>query len=288
MRSLTGERWVTMYTRIDAHLEHCRAAGFSTETTIPDRRELLTRVAHDLGALRDLTASQITGWLAHPGWSQKTRATYHEHLGAYFRWELAREDGISVNPMTGVPRPHVARRQPRSVPDWTVAVVLEQAVEPYLTAALLARYAGLRACEIARARREDIGAAPGGEIRVKGKGDRVDQIPTSPVIWSHLRGRPPGLLVRPPIAMFYTPRILSTRFAHYCRTRLGVGVQLHDLRRHYGNALRRAGVDLEVVRQLMRHTSLETTQRYLSVGDEERRAGIQALSAHAGPQQKAA
>lgn len=286
--SRTSEHWVNMYTRIDAHLEHCKAAGYSTETTIPDRREILCRVIHDLGAdLRTVTPARITRWLAHDGWSPKTRATYYEHLNGYYRWELA-NGGVNANPMSLVPRPRVPARQPRGVPDWVVGVVLGQAVEPWLTAATLARYAGLRCFEIARVQLADITQPPQGYIHVQGKGGRVDQIPTSPVIWSHIRGRRPGHLVRPTVGLAYRPKTLSTAFAHYCRTQLGVEVALHDLRRHFGNSLRRAGIDLEVVRQLMRHESLETTQKYLNVRDDERRAGIQALAVPTGSQLKAA
>lgn len=285
--SPTSEHWVTMYTRIDAHLEHCKAAGYSVDTTIPDRRELLCRVVHALGDLRTTTPAAITQWLAHDGWSPKTRATYYEHLSGYYRWETD-NGGLAQNPMTRVPRPQVPARRPRGLPDWVVGVVLTQAVEPWLTAATLARYAGLRCCEIARALREDITGGVEGNIRVRGKGGRVDEIPTSPVIWSHVRNRRTGLLVRPPLGLAYLPKTLSGGFSHYCRTKLGVEVQLHDLRRHFGNSLRRAGIDLEVVRQLMRHESLVTTQKYLDVRDDERRAGIQALAVPTGNLQEAA
>lgn len=271
--SRSGEHWVNMYTYIDAHLRECAAANYSTETTIPDRREVLERVIRDVGNLHTCTASQLAAWLARPGWAPKTRRTYYEHINGYLGW-AQRQGLIDRNPMTLVPRPRVPRRRPAGITDNQAARVLNDAVEPWRTAAILAAFAGLRCCEICRARREDITAD---RVRVLGKGGRIDEIETSPQIWAHVRRRQPGLLVRPALARRFQPRALSNQFAQYCREQLDTAVHLHDLRRWYANALRRQGVDVEVIRQLMRHESLATTQLYFSPREEERRLAIQTL-----------
>lgn len=282
--SRSSEHWVAMYPFIDAHLEHCKAAGYSTDTTIPDRRDVLERVIRDVGDLHTVAAWRLTGWLARDGWSPKTRATYYEHIVGYYRWATS-NDLVPRNPMELVPRPRVPRRVPRGITDDQAATVLNDAVEPWRTAAVLAGFAGLRCCEIARAQRKDI-TADG--IRVLGKGGRVDELPASPVIWEHVRGRRDGLLVRPALREQFRPKALSGQFALYCRTHLGVPVHLHDMRRWYADALRRAGVDMEVIRQLMRHESLATTQRYFGTRDEERRLAIQTLLIPTGHQLTAA
>lgn len=51
----------------------------------------------------------------------------------------------------------------------------------------------------------------------------------------------------------------------------------HDLRRTFATELRRAGVDLELIRDLLGHESLETTQRYLRRDEDEVRAGAARL-----------
>lgn len=271
--SPNSEHWVNMYTYIDAHLRYCQADGCSTETTIPDRREVLERVIRDVGDLHTASPAQLIRWLSRDGWAPKTRRTYHEHLMGYYRW-AQRQGLIASNPMELVPRPRVPRRQPTGIADSHAAHVLEAAVEPWRTAAILAAGAGLRCCEIRRTRREDVTAD---RLRVLGKGGRVDELPTSPAIWAHIRGRRPGLLVRPALATQFTPHALSNQFAAYCRKQLGVDVHLHDLRRWYADALRRQGVDMEVIRQLMRHESLATTQGYFAPREEERRHAIQTL-----------
>lgn len=260
-----------MYPTIDAHLEHCRARGFSTDTTIPDRREVLERIIRDLGDLHTATPDQYAAWLAHDGWSPQTRATYYAHANGYLRWAV-RRGLIPTNPLDDLDRPRVPSNAQRGIDDATFAQVLGDPAEPWLTASKLGGYAGLRCFEIARAQREDITEDT---IQVHGKGGRVDQIPTSPAIWSHVRTMPPGLLVRSGRGQ-WGAKALSGCYSARQRER-GRVVALHDLRRHFADSLRRAGVDMEVIRTLMRHTSLTTTQRYFSAREEERQAAIRAL-----------
>jgi integrase len=288
MMPSAAENWLTMYTHIDAHLAHCRGQGLAKDTTLPARRELLERIFRAYGDLHKVTTEQLETWLAGPtdretGWSPKTRATYYAHLRSYYRWAV-RTGRIQANPMELLDPPRIPPSVPRRVPPAAFARIRQEAVEPYLTAALLARYAGLRCCEIVRAHRDDLAAPPWGTIRVLGKGGRLDELPTHMEIWQHVRGRR-GLLVRDTHGRQYTAKTISHLFADYCRRRLGLNVTLHDMRRLYCNALRQARdkdgrpFDMEVLRMLTRHRSLATLQRYLSVEDEERRAAIQALPA---------
>jgi len=282
--SQSREQWVNMYPFVDAHLEHCRAAGFAADTTIPARRAILERIVRAFGDLHQVTSDQLASWLSNDTWMPWTRATHFGHIRGYYQW-AKRQGHVADDPTDRLVRPHVPEQRPHTITDHAFTIVMTEAVEPWLTAAILAGYAGLRCAEIARAVRQDIDRE---NIHVRGKGGRVDEIPTSPVIWSHVRGRRPGALVRPALSTAYAPKTLSWMFVRYCREELGVDVALHCLRRYYGNMLRRQGVDLEVIRQLMRHQSLATTQRYLNVREEERRAAIQTLPAPTGPLLKAA
>lgn len=284
-----SEQWVSMYAHVDAHLEHCRAAGFAA-TTIDDRRELLARVWDDLGNLHTLTRAALATWLGRPHWSPETRANYFGHLRGYLRW-AQREGLIEVNPTDLLDRPKVPYAEPRQTDPDTFTRVIREAVEPYLTAALLAGYAGLRCFEIAKAEHRDVTEE---RIRVQGKGGRVDEIPTHPDLWQHLRGRT-GLLVRDTRGRPYSPNALSSMFGEYVRDKLGIpDLSLHRLRHLYGNTLRQVrdadgnAIDIEVIRTLMRHRSLATTQRYLCTDEGERRMAIRALPSYASHREEAA
>ena len=111
-------------------------------------------------------------------------------------------------------------------------------------------------------------------ITVAGKGGTVRTIPTHRQIWAHIQGRPAGLLVRTPAGGQYHSNQLSGAFSARAQRYGAHGLTLHGLRHHYADSLRRAGVDLEVVRILLRHSSLATTQRYLAADDRELAAGI--------------
>jgi integrase/recombinase XerD len=269
-----GEKWLTVYIHIDKHLDHCKARGFSEETTVPARRMWLERLTREHGDLHEITAQQVAAFLAHPGWAPQTRATAWGHIHGYLHWAV-RTGRISANPMDQLDRPKVPYQDPRGTNPASFRLILREAVEPHLTAAILAGYAGLRCFEIARTERADIDRE---WIRVRGKGGRVDEIPTHPQIWQHIRGRREGPLVRDTHGHAYRPNTLSRLFAVHARRKLMLpDLTLHRLRHLYGNSLRQNGVDLEVIRTLLRHRSLATTQRYLCARDEERRNAILAL-----------
>jgi integrase/recombinase XerD len=57
---------------------------------------------------------------------------------------------------------------------------------------------------------------------------------------------------------------------------------IHRARHTFGNALGRAGVNVRVVKELMRHQSLETTAIYLGVDEDEKSAAIGLLGSTNG------
>lgn len=270
------------YPILSQHSEWCRAAGYS-ETTIVDRRELLMRVASDLGPLLQATGEQLTQWLARPGWHVQTRATYFGHLHGFFLWAL-RGGLIDRDPMLNMKRPRTPKGVPRPARAEFYERMVREAEPRWRLAAKLARLAGLRASEIARAVREDIDAE---DIRVRGKGGRVDTVPTHEEIWEIVRPMPPGPLITDRRGRPYRPSSLSTQFSH-AAAQLGMkGLTLHPLRHRYATTLLRskedggAGANLRVVQELLRHRSPATTAIYTQVTDRERRLAIQTLSAAA-------
>jgi integrase/recombinase XerD len=67
--------------------------------------------------------------------------------------------------------------------------------------------------------------------------------------------------------------------------RIGLkGVGMHRFRHMHATELRRAGADLAVVQQAMRHRSLATTQIYTLVESRERREAVLALPLPSAPQ----
>lgn len=264
------------YPLVDSHSEWCRAAGYS-ERTIIDRREVLMRVASDVGPLLKATGEQLTKWLARPGWHVQTRATYFGHLHGFYLWAL-RAGHLERDPMLHMIRPKVPRRSPRPARAEDFQRMVTYAKPQWQLAAKLARYAGMRACEIARAKREDFNRD---DIQILGKGGRVDMIPTHPEIWAVVEPLPRGLLILRPRGDGFVPSTLSTTFSQEA-TLLGMpDLTLHPLRHLFATSLLVAGANLRVVQQLLRHASVATTEIYTQVTDRERRLAIQTLPAAA-------
>jgi integrase len=268
------------YRRIGSYAEWCIAAGYA-ENTIKDRRELLMRVESDAGELNGLTESKLTKWLANQAWMTQTRATYFGHLHGYYQWAL-KSGAIAKDPMLNLVRPKVPKRSPRPASAAQYRQIMDQAEPRWRIAATLARYAGLRASEIARAQRGDMDDA---NIRVLGKGGRTDMLPMHPAVWDLVKDAPAGHLVLSPRGVPYSPSGISHAFGVRMRE-LGVPrpMGLHMLRHAYATSLLRApedggaGANLRVTQELMRHASPATTAVYTQVTDEERRLAVLSLA----------
>jgi integrase len=254
---------------VAAYAAWWRAQGYS-QISWTMRVRILARVDLAVGALDTLTLDQIAEFIGTPGWSPQTRAAYYRALHGYFRFKVETGRAV-VDPMARMRSPKVPASPPkRPAADDVAQVVLAEAVEPWRTAVMLAYYQGLRCLEIADIRREDVTEAT---ITVRGKGGRIDELPTHQRVWEHLRGRGPGLLVTGPRGDQLTATDVSKRWRNYAWRR-GWEVSMHQFRHGYCGRLRRAGVDIRIIQTLMRHTNINTTMRYMHVDEDERRAAI--------------
>lgn len=258
--------------------EWCRAAGFSANT-IKDRQELLMRVESDLGSLHKVTPEQLAPWLAQPKWLQQTRATYFNHLHGYLTWAL-KAGHISADPMLNLARPRVPKRSPKPAAEEHYRRILAEAPR-WALAVSLARYAGLRAAEIARIQRDDVDET---NLRILGKGGRIDTLPVHPRLWEMVEPMPAGNLVLSVRGNVYRPSGISHAFGVTMR-KMGIPVTLHMFRHLFATSLLRsvedggAGANLRIVQELCRHESPATTAVYTLVTGRERRNAVFALAA---------
>jgi site-specific recombinase XerD len=125
--------------------------------------------------------------------------------------------------------------------------------------------------------------------RGKGRKDRLSFVSEARCLelvggWLKNRGQSPGPLFAPITqlgAVDLERRLCDQQVRMILRGRAaaaGIGhVTPHDLRRTYATAMRRAGADLEILRDLLGHASLATTQRYLRRDEDEVRAASRRL-----------
>lgn len=149
----------------------------------------------------------------------------------------------------------------------------------YAVLLLLARL-GLRAGEVAAMRLEDLDWA-GGELLVRGKGNRHERLPlpvdVGEALVSYLRQRPRGecravfLCVRAPRGPV-SAGVVSQIVRAAC-TRAGVErVGAHRLRHTAATGMLRAGSSLPEIAQVLRHQRLGTTAQYARVDRQALRA----------------
>lgn len=261
---------------IDAHLTYLRAQGYSPNT-IRDARRCLTRLDRDLPyGLPVALPEELAEWLARDNWSRQTRKTYRDHIARFFAWATDPADPwVDRNPAIGLRAPRVPTGLPRPAADHDVQLCVTTAAQPWRMHCILAAYAGLRPCEIAQLRREDVDEQ---WLHVhRGKGGRDRRIPTHPAVWAAVRDLPPGPVTRQVNGRPATAQWVSQMTARYMHRTLRLDITLYNLRHWYGTVTQAVQGDARVTQELMGHASLTTTARYTAVSDLRLRAAIAAL-----------
>ena len=239
-----------------------RAAGRSAGTIRLHRYRIL-----DVAGLVDRPESVTTGdllpLLARTDLAPETRKSIRTSLRSFFRWAHG-TNRLPHDPSEALPSVRVPSAEPRPVPDQVVIDAMREASPRVRVMLLLAAYAGLRACEIARVHAEDF---DGRMLTVLGKGQRRRRVPIVQAElrwqlqdlaraggWAFPNGRgthlSPGHVTR-----LVSAALPGTWTAHPCRHRFGTAA-------HAGTR------DLLAVQRLLGHSRPETTQRYVLLGED--------------------
>jgi integrase/recombinase XerD len=258
---------------LDNYREWLVASGASADTVkarVQAARRLLAA-----GATEDpckLTPQHVVRVLARvqARWS---KATYYNHavnFAAYCAFA-----GLRTDFLVGIVKPRVPKGQPRpiDVAEFRRALVL--APPDALMMFLLAAYVGLRVHEIAKVRGEDV---RDGSLFTVGKGEKDAYVPLHPVLARHAEGFPtegwwfPNVAGTGPIG-----RATVWRHMHRVLKEVGSKATPHQVRHLYGTSLVLSGADLRTTQELLRHSSLSSTQIYTLVGDDRKTAAIAML-----------
>lgn len=244
--------------------------------TVDQRRRALGRWRRYHGSdLLGASCNQLEEFLYHRGRDLKpeSRATEISHLRGFYRWAVLTER-IEMDPTTRLVRPKVARRLPRPMPDADLSMALDDApdrIRPWL---MLAAYAGLRACEVAPLRGEDIWweHQPPSLWIADGKGGIEETVPLYSALAVELADLPRrGWLFRyidgrPGHIPAHLVSQVSNRYLHS----IGITHTLHSLRHWYGtNMLIASDGNLRVTQEAMRHASPVSTALYTKVAKLE-------------------
>jgi site-specific recombinase XerD len=246
---------------IQEHLDWMKACEKFSINTQEDARRVLLAAERDLGGLATADEVELRAWLANDGWGRQTKATYRQHLRRFFAWAVE-EEWIDWDPSTRLARPRVPKGVPRPCTDAEADLAVTALPMPFKLHARLARWAGLRCIEVARLRREDVTPT---QIYVLGKGDKPAVLPNHPRIWELIEPLPSGPVTRKPRSQAGLDHWVSTETAEQMRA-IGVAITMHQLRHKYCTDLLEVTGNMEIVRLLARHESMDTTRGYTLVG----------------------
>lgn len=244
---------------IDAHLEHMEGEH-RAEATIKARRRLLYAAHRDLpNGLDDVYTKDLKAYIENPAWTRWTAHTYDSHFRGFYSW--AYEYGwMTMDPTIGLKRPPSGKTRPKPLNRAEIALALQLSGEPWHSCIMLGIGAGLRASELAAIRREDI--TPDYVHVRSGKGGKERFVDTCDVLWEWVQDRPSGLLVQGPNGQQITGQWLSCHQQKHWRSIALPRWHLHRLRHTFCTTMWRDRHDPLIIRDLMGHASLESTQLY--------------------------
>lgn len=255
-----------------------QAQGLS-ERTITERAATIRRLCLERGvSAPKLTTLDALVFAGKPGLKPRSRWTYQQHIRAFTAWMVKahiRDD----DPLIDAPKPKRPAGVPRPVHDQQFVAILKAANRRRTrTMILLAALAGFRVHEIAKVHGRDFDLESG-HVTVDGKGGKIAAIPLHPLLAVEAAAYPRDGYWFPSYsgAEPHIGRQAVSKAIRQAMERAGVRASAHQLRHWYGTSLLAHGVDIRVVQELMRHSSLQSTQIYTQVSDLQRAAGIARL-----------
>lgn len=223
------------------------------------------------------TRDDVLAWLAEPGWSAQTRQTYLGHVRGFYSWAVL-VGLVDADPTEGVGPIRVPQTLPKPFSDRQLEQAMQLLPQPVHAWFALAAYAGLRCCEIAGLRGEDIDHEANTLFIQSGKGAAQALLPAHPVVVAELAGMPRGgPLWRDQNGRPVTARQVSLRGFH-ALARIGVGGSMHRARHSFGTTIyRSSGGNIRITQELLRHRSPATTARYTLITVDEKRSALGGL-----------
>ncbi len=200
------------------------------------------------------------------------------HLRAFYGWAVD-QNLIPKDPARRLARPRLPRRLPRPMPDDAIALGLKEAKGRVLAILAFAFYSGLRACEIAQLRAEDLDDDL--IIIQESKGGGMSTVPLTPELDRILvrceLPRTGWLFPRADGCGQHISSHMVSTLANEHLHDLGIKHSLHSLRHAYLTHLYRRTKDLLLTRDLGRHRSVASTEGYTLLEVDARAAALASL-----------
>lgn len=264
--------WATV---IDAWAAYLRAADRPTGT-IYLRTYHLRRLATETGlGPWDVTADALAAWAGGHDWSRETRRSVRSSVRAFYGWAVS-SGRTTQDPSHGLGTVKPSEPAPRPTPDNEYQRALAEASGRERLMLRLAAELGLRRAEVAQVHARDLEHdLLGWTLRVRGKGDKVRQVPMPTGLAIEVRETCAGGWAFP-----------SERGGHLTPGHVGrlvsrllpTGTTMHSLRHRFATRAYAVDRDLLTVQALLGHSSPETTRRYVKLPDTALRRTVLAAA----------
>ena len=242
----------------------------------------------------DLTRERLASYAEQIGakWAPVHVSQALSAVRAFARWATT-HGWMEADPTIGIPHPRRPDAAPRALEPEACADLWRALREPSgLTpdqawywrrnrrAVLLMLYGGLRRMEAAGLVWADVRLAAGVLIVRGGKCGKDRAVPLHPVLAAELRAAPPGRPSHAVAGRIDGGRLALKSFAHIVERWLqGRGVQCscHQLRHTFATELLDHGADIRAIQELLGHSDLKTTARYLKLSAKRLQGTIDLL-----------
>lgn len=205
----------------------------------------------------------------HRDWKPETRRSFKDGINGFYQWAV-RFGHLDANPVEELPAMRGSQAKPKPCPESVYRAALLNADERETLMLKLGGDAGLRRGEICQVHRKDLRrTASGPELLVRGKGAKQRIIPVTEDIAERIE-RSDGYCFPSRRGAHLTPHNVGVMLSEL----LGGPWTAHTLRHRYATVVYRASKDLRALQELLGHSSLAITQRYVDTCQDEMRAAM--------------
>ena len=210
------------------------------------------------------STDDLREWLSmNKNWSAATKASARDALLGFYGW-LIRTNRLGRSPAADLLPVRVPQRVARPAPMGAIIEAYDVSDERTKLMIELGVRAGLRRAEIATLHSEDVSGVLGDWVLyIRGKGDKERIIPIDDEFAERLLERGPGYIFSKSgdPSQHLTPKYVGELISKV----LPDDWSAHSLRHHFATAVYSGTQDLVAVQQLLGHSSVATTQRYVAI-----------------------
>ena len=260
---------------LNKYLQHMKNKGMSDEH-ISKSAEYLGRYCEWLvTTFVTISPESAENFLSKSNHTKpNTRAKYITYLKAFLKY-LDIPFDLTVKVPKTLPE-YVEGSEIEKIVEWIKnRKTYRDTVDADLTLIQTAMKTGMRRSEMGNLKVEDINLDKGRLYVRGGKGDKDRVIPIHPDLVEGLRRLIEGKAGNDSV-FGLLPRSIGNKFRQWSK-KAGVKIHTHSFRHYFATNLVEKGANIRVVQELLGHTSLDTTQIYLSVKPDHLEDAIQLL-----------